>query len=158
MEKDKDIIGLCIHPTLQHMFVSTTNGEIHIIHVKNDNDNNDGEMKLEVIATMKNDGLTTTTSITTEEGSDVQFTCMGLHPDGLILALGRNDGNINLWDLTTEKLAITLEVSLVYIVIVHDDNNDDDNNNDFLFFIFVVNNYYIYRDQVNQIHPQVFKP
>lgn len=68
-----------------------------------DNDDDNDEVTLENVATLK--GF--------DDNSDLKCTCMGLHPDGLILALGRNDGKVSIWDLKTEKLASTLEVSFV---------------------------------------------
>jgi WD40 repeat protein len=50
--------------------------------------------------------------------SFVKCTCMGLHPDGLLMALGRNDGKISVWDLKTEKLGSTLEVRSIVFVCV----------------------------------------
>jgi len=91
---DDDIVGVCVHPTCQHIFVCTSTGKVHVVAVAGSN--------LSTVATLS--GL---------EGGDgkVQCTSMGLHPDGLILALGQSNGNISVWDLKTEKLASTFEGS-----------------------------------------------
>ncbi len=106
-----DSIGLCVHPTCEHVFVCTSNGNIQIVHL-NKNSGEDGRtLTLEMVAILK--GLSSSGHDNGNNNDDklVKCTCMGLHPDGLILALGRNDGKINIWDLKTEKLASILEVS-----------------------------------------------
>ena len=63
---------------------------------------------MEIVATLN--------GFDTSNDNGVKCTCIGLHPDGLILALGRNDGKVSIWDLKTEKLASTLEVSCIPII------------------------------------------
>jgi len=84
----KDVVGIKVHPTGKHVFVAESSGLIHLFEIDDD---------VMVEAAVWN-GVE-------EEGS---CTAIGLHPDGLILAIGRKDGKIGLWDLNTEKLATTL--------------------------------------------------
>mmetsp|Transcript_4515 Transcript_4515/g.5537 ORF Transcript_4515/g.5537 Transcript_4515/m.5537 type:complete len:555 (+) Transcript_4515:68-1732(+) len=92
LDNEDEIVGVCVHPTCEHVFVSAGSGKVYVVHVEKTNE-------LKTIGTLN--GL----------DGDVKCTCMGLHPDGLILALGRSDGNISVWDLKTEKLASTFEGS-----------------------------------------------
>mmetsp|Transcript_14569 Transcript_14569/g.17723 ORF Transcript_14569/g.17723 Transcript_14569/m.17723 type:complete len:583 (+) Transcript_14569:97-1845(+) len=101
LDNQDEIAGVCIHPTCEHIFVCTKSGKVQMVHVSK---SPDGTILLENVATLN--GLTTDDS-----DQDVTVTCMGLHPDGLILALGRNDGKVNIWDLKTEKLGSVLEGS-----------------------------------------------
>ncbi len=96
LDNEDDVVGVCVHPTCEHIFVSTQSGKVYVVHVEKSSD----AITLKNIATLN--GL--------DDGSDVKCTSMGLHPDGLILALGRDDGKISVWDLKTEKLASTFEV------------------------------------------------
>ena len=105
LDNQDAIVGLCVHPTCEHVFVSTESGNIHIIHLKS---SDGGEISLEIVATLN--------GFDTSNDNGVKCTCIGLHPDGLILALGRNDGKVSIWDLKTEKLASTLEVSCIPIL------------------------------------------
>jgi len=89
--KLKDVVGVKVHPTGKHVFVAEMSGSIHLFEVDVDN----GTM---VEAAVWNGA----------EGEDKSCTAIGLHPDGLILAIGRENGKIGLWDLNTEKLATTL--------------------------------------------------
>ena len=91
----KDVVGIKVHPTGKHVFVAEGSGLIHLFEIDIDAEND-----VMVEAAVWNGAE--------EEGS---CTAIGLHPDGLILAIGRKDGKIGLWDLNTEKLATTLEGS-----------------------------------------------
>ena len=98
LDTEDAVIGVKVHPTCEHVFVSTESGKTHVVHIKED----DGDaVTLESVAVLQ----------CLEGSDDVKCTCMGLHPDGLIMALGRNDGKVTVWDLKTEKLASTFEVS-----------------------------------------------
>ena len=104
-DDDDEVVGVCVHPTCEHVFVSTGSGKVHVIFVEKSSDG--GKATLKNVATLK--GL--------DDDSGAKCTSMGLHPDGLILALGRNDGKISVWDLKTEKLASTFEVSFVDLLL-----------------------------------------
>ena len=107
LDNQDEIVGICVHPTCEHIFISMESGNIQIIHLK---ESNEDTVSLESIAILE--GL--------KDDTDVKCTCMGLHPDGLILALGRDDGKISVWDLKTQKLASTLEVSIsLSIILIH---------------------------------------
>eukprot|EP00586_Coscinodiscus_wailesii_P023467 CAMPEP_0172519732 /NCGR_PEP_ID=MMETSP1066-20121228/291587_1 /TAXON_ID=671091 /ORGANISM="Coscinodiscus wailesii, Strain CCMP2513" /LENGTH=628 /DNA_ID=CAMNT_0013302367 /DNA_START=139 /DNA_END=2025 /DNA_ORIENTATION=- len=45
-----------------------------------------------------------------DDGGGATFTCAGLHPDGLILAVGGSHGKVIIWDLKTQALSCTLEI------------------------------------------------
>ncbi len=100
LDNDDTVVGVEVHPTCEHVFVTTESGKTHIVYVKEDG------------------SLESVTALQCLDGDDVKCTCMGLHPDGLIMALGRNDGKVTVWDLKTEKLASTFEVSNVVILIL----------------------------------------
>lgn len=86
-----DVVAIKVHPTGNHVFVAEKSGLIHLLEIV------DGE-KVNEAATWS----------TLENESDVTCSSMGIHPDGLILVIGRSDGKISLWDLNTEMLAATM--------------------------------------------------
>lgn len=87
------VVGVKVHPTGRHVFVAEKSGRIHFFGL-------DADSETMTEATSWN-GVE-------DNSDDISCTCIGLHPDGLILAIGRSDGKIGLWDLNTEKLATTL--------------------------------------------------
>lgn len=90
------VVGVKVHPTGRHVFVAEKSGKIRLFEL-------DSENEILKEATTWN-GLE-------DKSDDISCTCIGLHPDGLILAIGRSDSKIGLWDLNTEKLATTLAMS-----------------------------------------------
>merc|ERR1719491_624853 len=104
------VVGVCVHPTGSHIFVVTSGGKIHFFSVarngapKDDDDDGDED---------GGNGLTVVQAAVFEDtGADVaKCSSIGLHPDGLILATGREDGKVALWDLKTQNLASVLEGS-----------------------------------------------
>jgi len=93
------IIGVTVHPTGKHLFVVTSNGKIQfftITRIKSE----DGSVGIDAELS----------AVFEDSGEDVgKCSAIGLHPDGLILATGRDDGKVALWDLKTQKLASVLE-------------------------------------------------
>ena len=87
---EEDLVMVKVHPTGRHVFAAESNGKIHLFDIDNS------------IAK-----IAATWSAGDDEGKN-KCTSIGIHPDGLILGIGREDGSINLWDLNTEKLAATL--------------------------------------------------
>jgi len=88
------VVGVKVHPTGRHIFVAEKSGQIHLFELN-------GDDKITMTQATSWSGIEDTSD-------DVTCTSIGLHPDGLILAIGRSDGKIGLWDLNTEKLATTL--------------------------------------------------
>jgi len=94
------VVGVRIHPTGRHVFVVTSSGGIHFFAVVRD----EGALTATLAAVFHDGG-----PVVGENGGKVACSCVGLHPDGLILAVGRGDGKVALWDLKTQKLASVLE-------------------------------------------------
>ena len=87
-----NVVGIKVHPTGSHLFAAEKSGTIHLYE----------------IITGEDASVKKVASWSGVDG-DTQCSSIGIHPDGLILGIGREDGNISLWDLNTEKLATTLE-------------------------------------------------
>lgn len=91
----KDIeaaVSAVVHPTGNHIFVATEKGMIHLLVCETD-----GEL-VEVAVFL---GV--------EKGFDGKITSIGIHPDGLILSVGRSDGKFSLYDLSTQTVAATFD-------------------------------------------------
>jgi pre-mRNA-processing factor 19 len=86
-----DVVGIKVHPTGKHLFVAEKSGMIHLYEIED----------TRVVQVAEWSGV----------DNDSKCSSIGIHPDGLILGIGREDGNISLWDLNTEKLAATLKSS-----------------------------------------------
>lgn len=95
LEGGDSIVGLAIHPTQRHLIVACSSGSMYLVE-------NAEENEWKIVA--KFQGLV-------ENQEDVKCTCIGLHPDGLILGIGCSNGSVGVWDLKTEKLASTLKGS-----------------------------------------------
>jgi pre-mRNA-processing factor 19 len=78
---DQQIVSLHLHPSQQHLIVTTTTG-IHIYDM--------------------------TGEALTFFSSEDEITCAALHPDGLLHAVGTSTGKMCLWDFKSQKLASTL--------------------------------------------------
>lgn len=91
----KDIEGAVsavVHPTGQHIFVATESGMIHLLVYETE-----GELvEVAVFSCVEKD-------------FDGKITAIGVHPDGLILGVGRSDGKFSLYDLSTQTLAATFD-------------------------------------------------
>jgi len=83
------VVNISIHPTGRHVFVTTNNGNIHVLFVEDDN----VEM----------------TNLAILQDINTLYTTAKLHPDGLILVAGRKDGRVSIWDLKTQVLASSLK-------------------------------------------------
>lgn len=93
MTKDIDgAISAVVHPTGQHIFVATESGMIHLLVI-----GAEGELTEAALFSC------------VEKGFDGTITTIGVHPDGLILGVGRSDGKFSLYDLSTQTLAATFD-------------------------------------------------
>ena len=91
------IAGLAVHATQRHIIVACSSGSMYLIEKGK-------ETEWKIVA--KFQGIA-------ENEDGVKCTCIGLHPDGLILGIGCSNGSVGVWDLKTEKLASTLKVRQV---------------------------------------------
>lgn len=107
-EEPTNVVGVVIHPTGRHVFVVTSNGKIHFLSITKQKSEEGGEeLQIAIAATFED---------TSAAASEVECSCISLHPDGLILAIGRSDGQVALWDLKTQQLASVLEVCYCFFV------------------------------------------
>lgn len=83
--------GVCIHPTGKYIFLVSKSGRVIFC------DDNLAEL-----ATFNDDG-------------ESEYSCVGMHPDGLILGIGTVDGKLKILDLKSQKFASTLQVSILYL-------------------------------------------
>ena len=75
---DKEcVVGMMVYPTNNHVLVTTNRGMVHVLHIPSTS------TIATIVACFKGDQDTTTNT------TSQVYKCMGLHPDGLILALGR---------------------------------------------------------------------
>ena len=95
------VVGMMVHPTNNHVLVTTNRGVVHVLYIPPPTTTKTTPL-LQEVACFKGDQDTTT-------NTSKVYNCMGLHPDGLILALGRSDGNVILWDLKTQRFASVLK-------------------------------------------------
>jgi pre-mRNA-processing factor 19 len=58
------------------------------------------------------------TKLEDSAGNNVKYTAGELHPDGFIYAHGTEVGKLVIWDLKTQSLAMTLDVSCFFTVSV----------------------------------------
>jgi pre-mRNA-processing factor 19 len=93
LTKDIDgAVSAVVHPTGNHIFVTTEKGMIHLLVFETD-----GEL-VEVVVFS---GV--------EKDFNGKITSIGIHPDGLILSVGRSDGKFSLYDLSTQTVAATFD-------------------------------------------------
>ena len=97
--------GVSIHPTGKYVFLVSKAGRVVFC------DDN-----LTELATFNDDG-------------ESEYTCVGMHPDGLILGIGTTDGKLKILDLKSQKFASTLEVRMKWSFMI----NCVLINNDFTF-------------------------
>lgn len=86
------VISAVVHPTGNHVFAVTTAGMVHLLTFGNEN----ALIEVSLFSCV-------------EEGFDKKVTTIGIHPDGLILGIGRSDGKFGLYDLSTQVLAATFD-------------------------------------------------
>jgi len=82
-----DVVSVQIHPGGQYLLLTSKDGAVTIVK----------SSTAETLATF---------SVVTE----ANVSCAQLHPDGLIHAMGTNDGKVLLWDVKSQTLASTLEI------------------------------------------------
>ena len=94
MEVDSPV-GITIHPSTSNdavrVLVATATNVMLVKHSQ-------GSKEMEVLARL-------------EESSDFKFTSGEMHPDGFIYSVGTEGGKMIVWDLKTQKVAMTLDVS-----------------------------------------------
>jgi len=88
----KDVVGVAVHPTEAHVIVAQKDGSMNLFAI-------DSEKQ-----TFESAAVWST-------GSDHGCSSIGLHPDGLLLGIGRENGSIGLWDLSSQKMATTFETN-----------------------------------------------
>jgi len=99
-EKEK-VIGMNIHATGRILFVVTNHGRLYLLTL-----------------TLDGSKLTVTSNIVVEtlnQDEKVEYSCAGLHPDGLLIIAGRTDGKICLWDLQSCTLASSFVVRCLVV-------------------------------------------
>jgi pre-mRNA-processing factor 19 len=103
-EVDSEIVGIAIHPssTLDAVrIVVATASDILLVK----SSSSGGEMEV-------------LTKLEDSAGNNVKYTAGELHPDGFIYAHGTEVGKLVIWDLKTQSLAMTLDVSCFFTVSV----------------------------------------
>ena len=112
IDKEK-VVGMVIHPIGNVVFLTSNLGHIFVLSLTNSG------------STLH---LTTKVVDETLNHSNVEYLCSRLHPDGLLLAVGRSDGKICVWDLQSSKLASSFTVrsfftfSLIALLLSHADS------------------------------------
>jgi pre-mRNA-processing factor 19 len=95
MEAESEVVGIAIHPSSTvdagRILVATA---FDIMLVKSSG------REMEILAKLADSA-----------GNDVKYTAGELHPDGFIYAHGTEGGKLVIWDLKTQSLAMTLDVS-----------------------------------------------
>jgi pre-mRNA-processing factor 19 len=95
-------VGITIHPSssvdaVRIMVASATS----VMLVKSTK----GSKELEVLTTLKDDG-------------ESKFVTGAMHPDGLIYAVGTESGKLIVWDLKTQVVAMTIDVSSLCVQFI----------------------------------------
>jgi len=90
--------GVCIHPTGKYVIVASSVGKIVFCRV-NISSSSNGDEDTSANAVQQLVVFDTETTVT----------CIGMHPDGLILGAGTADGKLKILDLKSQKFASTLE-------------------------------------------------
>jgi len=132
------VVGMMVHPTNNHVLVTTNRGVVHVLYIPPPTTTKTTPL-LQEVACFKGDQDTTT-------NTSKVYNCMGLHPDGLILALGRSDGNVILWDLKTQRFASVLKtVAATTAIEGTNETNMSNNNNEYAIesVAFSENGYHI---------------
>ena len=88
------IVGVSVHQSAKYVVAATRSGKIGILALREGGD-------LELVALFSGDAADAS-----------EYTCGGLHADGLIYAAGTADGDIVVWDLNSQTVASTMKVSI----------------------------------------------
>jgi WD40 repeat protein len=96
LELNATIVDVTLHPTGKHVVATTENGSVVFCGIQ--------ESGMEIIYTFSAPDETT-------------YSSGVLHPDGLICAAGTSMGAVHLWDFKNQKLADTLEVRRLLVVM-----------------------------------------
>mmetsp|Transcript_203 Transcript_203/g.308 ORF Transcript_203/g.308 Transcript_203/m.308 type:complete len:639 (+) Transcript_203:126-2042(+) len=101
------VVALNIHPTGEHLLATTTDKKLHFFHAKNQD-------AIREVACFGGSAVDASVVDPSSSSSlkESSYTTANLHPDGLILAAGETNGNVDIWDLKTQKLASTLKSKL----------------------------------------------
>jgi pre-mRNA-processing factor 19 len=95
---EKEIISIQLHPSKQH-FVATTKKDIRVYSI---------------------DGILLALFVSSSKG---EISSAALHPDGLLLAVGTNKGELCLWDFKSQQLASTLSNNDAPIIGIYFSNS-----------------------------------
>lgn len=99
LEIENDIpISLDIHPSQKYLVVVKQKGGLLFCDLSSSPSQD--KYELNILASL-------TSPSPLPEG--VHYTCTSLHPDGLILAVGRSDCVIELWDFKSQSIAMTID-------------------------------------------------
>ena len=93
--KQSPLVGLDVQPTETYFLATSQAGEIAFCAI---HDQDDKSPTVEHLC-----------SFHAKEG--IQYTCTSIHPDGLILGAGTENGTIELWDLRNQALVMTVTFS-----------------------------------------------
>lgn len=85
------IVGVSVHQSAKYVVAATRSGKIGILALREGGD-------LELVALFSGDAADAS-----------EYTCGGLHADGLIYAAGTADGDIVVWDLNSQTVASTMK-------------------------------------------------
>jgi len=103
--ENETVVGMVIHPTGRFLFVVTNHGHVFMLSLTVDG------------STLHVASKTVDETLNHED--KVEYSCTGLHPDGLLLAVGRTDGKISMWDLQSCTIASSFVVSCLFLRHIH---------------------------------------
>ncbi|CAB9514033.1 mRNA-processing factor 19 [Seminavis robusta] len=83
------VVEVSGHPTNKHCCAVTKGGKLLLFRI--------GEKDMEHVSTFSSD-------------QSMEYACGGMHPDGLLFAVGTTNGKIELWDLKNKNIGANLSV------------------------------------------------